>query len=92
MVPTKKVPAQSSHMTKARFVACGFQQIEGADYTDMFAPVIKFATLRVVLAVVAHFDLDLRQIDVVTAFLNGELHEDIYMKQPDGRVDDFRRD
>lgn len=92
---TKQLPTPSGDLVetaKARLVARGFQQIEGVDYNETFAPVIKFATLRMVLALVAHFDLELHQMDVVTAFLNGDLDEDIYMEQPDGCIDKRRRD
>ena len=71
---------------KARLVAKGFTQIEGIDYNDTFSPVSSKDSLRIVMALVAHYDLELHQIDVKTAFLNGDLHEDVYMAQPKGLV------
>ena len=69
---------------KARLVAKGFMQREGVDFNEVFAPVSKHTTLRVLLSLVASLDLELRQLDVTTAFLNGDLEETIYMKQPPG--------
>ncbi|KAM1015922.1 hypothetical protein ACFX2A_046661 [Malus domestica] len=72
---------------KARLVAKGFTQREGIDYNDTFSPVSSKDSMRVVMALVAHFDLELHQMDVKTAFLNGDLEECIYMKQPTGFVE-----
>jgi transposase InsO family protein len=69
---------------KARLTAKGFSQRHGIDYNETFAPVAKYTTIRVVLALAAKHDLELRQLDVVTAFLYGILKEEIYMKQPFG--------
>ena len=69
---------------KARVVARGFHQKEGVDYNEIFSPVVRHTSIRVLLAIVAHQDLELEQLDVKTAFLHGELEEEIYMTQPDG--------
>ncbi|GKC16487.1 retrovirus-related pol polyprotein from transposon TNT 1-94 [Tanacetum coccineum] len=69
---------------KARLVAKGYTQKEGIDYNETFSPVSRKDSLRIVMALVAHYDLELHQMDVKTAFLNGDLHEDVYMTQPEG--------
>ena len=58
--------------------------MQGVDFCETYAPVIKFTSIRVLLALVAHHNLELHQMDVVTAFLNGEVDEDIYMEIPEG--------
>jgi hypothetical protein len=71
---------------KARLVAKGFSQIPGVDYNDVFSPVVKHSSIRAFFGIVAMHDLELEQLDVKTAFLHGELEEDIYMDQPEGYV------
>ena len=71
---------------KARLVAKGFTQREGVDYEATFSPVSSKDSFRVIMALVAHFDMELHQMDVKTAFLNGDLNEEVYMIQPEGFV------
>ena len=69
---------------KARPIAKGFTQNEGINYKETFSSVSKKDSLRIILALVAHFEFELQQMDVKTSFLNGELEENLYMKQPEG--------
>ena len=69
---------------KARLVAKGFTQNEGIDYNETFSPVSKKDSLLIIMTLVAHFDLELQQMDMKTTFLNGNLEEEVYMKQPEG--------
>ncbi|KAK1631604.1 hypothetical protein QYE76_005919 [Lolium multiflorum] len=73
-------------MFKARLVAKGFNQIPGIDYNDVFSPVVKHSSICAFFGIVAMHDLELEQLDVKTAFLHGELEEEIYMDQPEGFV------
>ena len=81
---TKKDAQGQIERYKARLVAKGYTQQEGIDYKETFSPVSTKDSFRVVMALVAHFDLELHQMDVKTAFLNGDLSESVYMRQPDG--------
>ncbi|KAJ9550828.1 hypothetical protein OSB04_014873 [Centaurea solstitialis] len=71
---------------KARLVIQGFRQKEGIDFFDTYAPVARITTIRLLLALAAIHNLVVHQMDVKTAFLNGELNEEIYMRQPEGFV------
>ncbi|KAK9209952.1 hypothetical protein WN944_002321 [Citrus x changshan-huyou] len=68
----------------ARLMVKGYAQKECIDFNDIFSPVVRLTTVRIVLAMCATFDLHLEQLDVKTAFLHGELEEEIYMLQPEG--------
>ena len=81
---TKKDASGQVVRHKARLVAKGYSQVEGVDFLETFAPVAKFNTIWCILALGAALDLEIHQMDVKTAFLNGELEEDIYMDQPQG--------
>ncbi len=69
---------------KARIVAKGYSQRPGLDYNESFAPTFRPATLRIIMAMSAVEDLELRSVDITAAFINGDLDEEIYMKQPEG--------
>ena len=67
---------------KTRLVVKGFQQKKGIDYTEIFSPVVKISTIRLVLRMVVAKNFHLEQLDVKTSFLHGDLEEDLYMIQP----------
>ncbi|GJW11034.1 zinc finger, CCHC-type containing protein [Tanacetum coccineum] len=71
---------------KARLVIQGFRQKEGIDYFDTYAPVARITTIRLLLALAAIHNLVIHQMDVKTTFLNGDLDEEVYMKQPEGFI------
>jgi histone deacetylase 1/2 len=69
---------------KARLVIKGFEEIFGIDYDDIYSPVLRFESLRFFLIFAAVLDYEIHQMDVKTAFLNGEIDKEIYMEQPPG--------
>eukprot|EP00253_Pinus_taeda_P017555 PITA_17555 len=69
---------------KARLVAKGYSQVPGIDFCDIFSPVAKVASIRLLLSVAATFDFEVEQMDVKTTFIHEDLEEEIYMKQPEG--------
>nr|CAI44659.1 OSJNBa0061C06.9 [Oryza sativa Japonica Group] len=82
----KGISPSDEAMYKARLVAKGYSQIPGIDFNDVFSPVVKHSSIRTLLSIVAMHDYELEQMDVKTAFLHGELEEDIYMEQSEGFV------
>ena len=75
---------------KARLVAQGYSQVRGVDYEEVFSPVARYTSVRSLLALANAQDLEIHQMDVKTAFLNGSLDCEIYMSQPEGFVDPDR--
>ena len=69
---------------KARLVVKGFGQRKGIDFDEIFSPVVKMSSIRTVLGLSASLNLEIKQMDVKTTFLHGDLEEEIYMEQPDG--------
>ncbi|CAI7887865.1 unnamed protein product [Closterium sp. NIES-54] len=86
-----KRPPGSPPVFKARYVARGFSQRQGVDYFQTFSPTSKMTTLRVLLHVAAHRDYELHSLDFSTAFLQGSLHEEIWLRRPLGFTGTFPR-
>ena len=82
-----KVNANGSPRYKARLVVHGFEQREGLDYKETFALVAKLPTLKVLLALAAHFDWEIHHMDVKTAILYPELKETVYVMPPEGYIE-----
>lgn len=80
----KQEEHSSNPRYKARLVVKGFNQRKGVDFSEIFSPVVKMSSIRVVLGLAAILDLEVEQMDVKTAFLHGNLEEEIYMEQPEG--------
>ncbi|CAI7893437.1 unnamed protein product [Closterium sp. NIES-54] len=84
-----KRPPGSPPVFKARYVARGFSQRQGVDYFQTFSPTPKMTTLRVLLHVAAQRDYELHSLDFSTAFLQGSLHEEIWLRRPPGFTRSF---
>uniref|UniRef100_A0A251V331 Putative zinc finger, CCHC-type n=1 Tax=Helianthus annuus TaxID=4232 RepID=A0A251V331_HELAN len=80
------IPGVEGPRYKARLVAKGFTQRAGIDYNEVFSPVVKHSSIRVILSLTAVMGMELEQLDVKTAFLHGYLDEEILMNQPQGFV------
>ena len=74
------------HTYEARLVAKGFKQTHGIDYDETFSPVAMVKSIRILIAIAAHHDYEIWQMDVKTVLFNGNLLEDVYMTQPEGFV------
>ena len=71
---------------KARLVAKGYRQKQNVEYFDTYSPVTRIASIRILFAIASIYKLIVHQMDVKTAFLNDDIEEEIYMKQPKGCV------
>jgi hypothetical protein len=75
------------HINKAQLVVKGFKQIHDINYDETFSPIMMLKSIHILLAIAAYFDYEIWQMDVKTAFLNGNLTEDVYMTELEGFVD-----
>jgi hypothetical protein len=82
----KKDPEGNIVKHKARLVAKGYAQVRGVDFDEVFAPVARIETVRVLLALAAQGGWQVHHMDVKSAFLNGELTETVFVKQPPGFI------
>lgn len=81
---TKCVSTGNIRRYKARLIAKGFTKKEGIEYKETFSPISKKDSFRIIMALVAYYDLELHLIDVKTVFLNENLEEEVYIDQPKG--------
>jgi len=87
ILKSKVNPDGSLARRKARLVARGFSQTHGVDYFETFSPVVRYESVRCILSLAAAKKMDIVQFDVKTAFLNGDLKEEVFMSQPEGYED-----
>ena len=71
---------------KAQLVAKGYSQVEGVDFGEIFSPIAKLTSIRVLMSLAATFDLEIDKMDVTTTFLYEYLGEELYMKKPEGFI------
>ena len=88
----KRGPDGEINTYKVRLIAQGFLQQHGVDYNEVFAPVAKYSSIRSLLFIANQLNLEIHQMDVKTAFLNGELEEEIFIKQRESFIDKDRPD
>lgn len=84
VLPCMYIFKMKTNGPKARLVALGSRQVEGIHYGEVYAPVVKLQTMRLLLGKVATNNMELQQMDVVTAFLHGEIDTEVYMTVPEG--------
>ena len=77
-----KEKPDGSKLHKARFVAKGFSQVEGSDYSDTYSPTVKMTTVRILIQVAAENQMSVHQLDVKTAYLNAPIDCEVYIRQP----------
>ncbi|KAF3676984.1 Retrovirus-related Pol polyprotein from transposon TNT 1-94 [Capsicum annuum] len=81
-----KVELDGKRRFKARLVVKGYSQRKGINYAEIFSPIVKLTTIRILLSIIASENLHLEQMDVKIAFLHEDLDKEIYMQQPEGFV------
>jgi hypothetical protein len=91
-VPQQARRAQSGDKKLAQLVAKGYAQVAGLDFEEIFAPVARLESIRILLSYAAHHPFRLFQMDVKSAFLNGPIKEEIYVEQPPSFEDDWYPD
>ena len=89
---TQRLPDGSISKHKARYVAKGYSQVYGENYTETFSPTVSHSTIRVLLALAAKNSMKIHQIEVKTAFLNSPIKDNIYLEQPPGSIQEGYED